>query len=76
MQAQDRLNQPGALRVLYAADTIERLAEYLYDDPEIRNVFVKTVNRYNELCRQGKDTDFGKEAALLHEIKKPLFYAV
>ena len=64
------------LRVLYAADSIEELAGYVYQDPAAQAAFIKTVERYNELCRQGKDTDFGKEAALLHEIKKAPFYAV
>lgn len=66
----------GLLRVLYAADTIEELAQYMYDDSASRETFLKTVERYNELCREGKDTDFGKEKPLLHEIKKAPFYAV
>lgn len=36
----------------------------------------KYGERYNELCRQKRDTDFGKDAALLHEIRKAPFYAV
>lgn len=63
------------LRVLYAADTVEQLAERVFDTEEKRKNFVRTVQRYNELCRAGKDTDFGKEKALLHEIRKPPFYA-
>jgi hypothetical protein len=64
------------LRILYAADSMEELAEYVFEDPETRKTFLNTVERYNELCRNGKDTDFGKEAVLLHEIKKAPFYAV
>lgn len=63
------------LRVLYVADTIEELSEYIFDDPVSRDNFKETVERYNELCRNGKDTDFGKEKALLHEIKQAPFYA-
>ncbi|MDO4312791.1 MAG: FAD-dependent oxidoreductase [Eubacteriales bacterium] len=64
------------VRVLYAADTIEQLAEYMFEDQACRNQFLATVERYNELCRKGKDPDFGKEKALLHEIKQPPFYAM
>lgn len=64
------------LRVLYAADSIEKLAEYIYDNVKEQKAFIKTVERYNEICRKGRDVDFGKEAALLHEIRKPPFYAV
>lgn len=63
-------------RRLYAADTIEKLASYLYEDETCRANFIKSVNRYNELCKQGKDVDFGKDASLLHGVIKPPFYAV
>lgn len=63
-------------RRLYAADTIEQLAAYIYADSDIQRNFIQTVLRYNELCRNGKDTDYGKEPALLHELVKPPFYAV
>ncbi|HBF2106368.1 TPA: FAD-dependent oxidoreductase [Clostridioides difficile] len=63
-------------RRLYAADTIEQLAAYIYSDPDIQKNFIQTVLRYNELCRNGKDTDYEKEPALLHELTKPPFYAV
>lgn len=63
-------------RRLYAADTIAQLAAYIYSDPDIQTNFIQTVLRYNELCRNGKDTDYGKEPVLLHELTKPPFYAV
>lgn len=67
--------KPGTFRILYAADTLEELASYMYEDEEAQRTFVYTVKRYNEICRAGQDTDFGKEPALLHEIRKAPFYA-
>lgn len=63
-------------RRLYGADTIEELAGYLFEYKKEQAAFIRTVERYNELCQQKKDTDFGKDAALLHEIKNAPFYAV
>ncbi len=68
--------KPGAYRILYAADTLEELASYMYEDEEIEKTFLSTVKCYNEMCRAGRDTEFGKEPALLHEIRKAPFYAV
>ena len=68
--------KPGTFRILYAADTLEELASYMYEDAASRKNFLSSVARYNEMCRAGKDTDFGKEPALLHEISRPPFYAV
>ena len=68
--------KPGTFRILYAADTLEELASYMYEDEEIKKTFLYTVKCYNEMCRAGRDTEFGKEPALLHEIRKAPFYAV
>ncbi len=38
--------------------------------------FEATVKRYNELCKKGKDVDFGKEPSMLIPIEKAPFYAV
>ena len=37
--------------------------------------FKATVTRYNELCKQGKDLDFGKRADRMTPIEKAPFYA-
>ena len=65
----------GEQRPLYCADTLEELAALMFETPEERGVFLKEVARYNELCRAGRDTDFGKDPHLLHPIKKAPFYA-
>lgn len=68
--------KPGMPRIFYAADTLEQLAEYMYEEQDSRETFLKTVGRYNQLCKNGKDVDYGKEKALLHGVLKAPFYAV
>ncbi len=58
----------------WAADTIEDLARYMGFEDEAAEQFVASVARYNELCDKGVDEDFGKDASLMHPIKKPPFY--
>ena len=57
----------------YKADTIEELAALL-DVPA--NELQKTIDRYNELCDQGTDADFGKKSAYMHKIEKAPFWGV
>jgi fumarate reductase flavoprotein subunit len=58
---------------LIRANTLEDLAEQMGIDSK---VFVATVKRYNEFCKNGKDEEFGKPAENLHAITTPPFYAV
>ena len=55
-----------------AADTIEELAEQMGADPEALKA---TVARYNELCRKGRDEDFGKYTRYMIPIEQGPFYA-
>lgn len=57
----------------YSADTLEELAVKLECDPK---TFVANVNRYNEVCRAGRDDDFGKPADKLLPVIKPPFYGI
>lgn len=63
---------------LLKADTVEELGELLAaEEPNfIKEDFVAEIERYNTLCANGKDTDFGKDSRLLFELKNPPFYAV
>ena len=54
------------------ADTIEELAEAI-DVPA--DELSKTIARYNELARLGRDDDFGKRADRMYPIVEPPFYA-
>ena len=57
----------------FKADTIEELAALL-DVPA--DELQKTIDRYNELCDQGTDADFGKKSAYMHKIEKAPFWGV
>ncbi len=57
----------------YKADTLEELAVKLECDPK---TFVASVKRYNELCKAGKDDDFGKPASKLLPVVKAPFYGI
>jgi len=55
------------------ANTLAELALKMRIDP---NVFVETIERYNNFCQTGKDADLGKPAESLKPILKPPFYAI
>ena len=57
----------------YKADTLEELAEQLGISGD---KLVETVNRYNEICASGIDTDFGKQSQYLFPVETPPFYGV
>lgn len=58
----------------HKADTIEELGEKL--GLADTAAFVKTVERYNELCAEGADADFGKASQWLVPIQTPPFYGI
>jgi len=73
--AGQRMFSRGAEAKLYAANTLEELADYLQLDAVTKQNFLDTLKRYNEFCAAGRDEDFGKDAQLLHAIDAPPFYA-
>lgn len=58
---------------VFKADTLEDLAEALSIPAD---EFLKTVERYNELCAAGGDVDYGKATACMISVDKPPFYAI
>ena len=58
------------------ADTLEELGALIAEeDPNFDvDTFVAEVERYNEMCRNGKDTDFGKHPGLLFELANPPYF--
>jgi fumarate reductase flavoprotein subunit len=62
-------------RKTVAANTLDELADFMGFDAEAKADFLATVERYNELCRGGKDLDFAKDPAKMLEIKTPPFIA-
>ena len=57
----------------FQADTLEELADLIGVPKE---QFLKTVERYNELCAKKHDDDFGKRPELMFDITKPPFTAL
>ena len=56
---------------LHRCDTLEELAKEL-DLPY--EAMKAAIDRYNELCEKGCDSDFGKPAKYLHKIEKAPFW--
>lgn len=54
------------------ADTLEELAKLMGVDEA---VFVETINRWNEMCDAGEDTDFHFPGKMMHKIDTAPFYA-
>ncbi len=61
---------------VWAADSLEELAERLGFEGARREVFLAELERYNENCRRGKDLDFAKDPRLLMAIDTPPFYGM
>lgn len=59
---------------IFAANTIEELGTYLgYEGESLKN-FVAAVDRWNELCEQGYDSDWGCDKTYLFPIKDAPFF--
>ncbi len=58
---------------LLSSDTLEGLAEAAGLPVD---AFVATVERYNELCEQGADVDFGKSSKYMQPLAQPPYYAM
>ena len=65
----------GRGSTLYAADTLEELADYIGFQGAVKQNFLDTVKRYNGFCATGRDQDFGKDAPLLRPLDEPPYYA-
>lgn len=60
-----------ALGILKRAETLEGLAAALGVDP---HALKASVGRWNALCREGADADFGRPAGSMMPIAEPPFY--
>lgn len=61
---------------LKQADTLEELARLLDLAEEDIPTFVASVNRYNEMCDNGIDADFGKQKKDLRPVRKAPYYGI
>lgn len=57
----------------YKEDSIEKLANDININPE---VLQNTIDEYNKMCVNGKDTDFNKDAQYLSAIDDGTYYAI
>ena len=64
---------PGGSTTVYCSDDLATLAGYLGYTGEAVDNFVASVERYNELCDQGRDEDFGKDAHLMIRMEAPYY---
>jgi len=65
--------QFGGESISVSGNTFEELADRLELGGDIRDNFINSCERYQELCRLGRDDDFGKDARLMIEMKPPYF---
>ena len=60
----------------FRANTLKELAKILNEKFQIPvDTFLKTVAKYNEYAKAGKDPDFGKQQRNLRPLEQPPFYA-
>ena len=60
---------------MYAADSYEELADDLGFTGKEKENFLASVARYNALCRNKRDEDFGKDPRLLLPLESAPYYA-
>jgi succinate dehydrogenase/fumarate reductase flavoprotein subunit len=70
MEGGDRLHGDP----IYCCDTLEELGQTLGYEGESLNNFLRSIERYNELCIKGVDEDFGKDPRQMHAIVKAPFF--
>ena len=61
----ESLTTTGGTIHLYAADTLDQLADYLGLSGEKKENFLASVENYNAKCAAGYDDDFGKDPSVL-----------
>lgn len=61
---------------MYAANTLEELAESLQLNEEEKTTFLASIHRYNEKCAAGYDDDMGKEARYLFPVNEAPYFAI
>lgn len=71
MDSETALPWRSGSRTLYQADTLEDLADQMGIDPD---AFVETINRWNDMCDTGEDTDFYFPSEMMYKIDTPPYY--
>lgn len=60
--------------IMYASETLDGLADLLGYTGDSKEAFLESIERYNELCHAGVDSDFGKDECLMNPIETAPFY--
>lgn len=63
-------------RTVYAAETLDELADILGYEGEAKQGLLDEIAHYNEMCAAGKDTDWGRDPQLMLPIDTPPFFGV
>jgi fumarate reductase flavoprotein subunit len=71
-QFREMIEKYGSKQV-FMEDSLEALAKKAGID---KTGLLKTVDRYNQLCDNGYDEDFGKESKYLRPVKNASFYCI
>ena len=71
MNTAEQLEIDLANGVIFQADTLEELADIAGFD---KDIFLRNVERYNELCAGGVDLDFYKDSVWMTPIDTPPYY--
>lgn len=59
---------------MYAAETLDELADILGYEGEAKQNFLDEIAHYNEMCAAGKDTDWGRDPQIMKAIDTPPFF--
>lgn len=70
----ESLTTTGGTIHLYAADTLDQLADRLGLTGEKKENFLASVENYNAKCEAGYDDDYGKDPSVLFAVKKAPYY--
>lgn len=62
------------MSTVYGAETLEGLADIFGYEGEARDTFLRSIERYNQMCASGRDSDFGKDAETLFPIDSGPFF--
>jgi succinate dehydrogenase/fumarate reductase flavoprotein subunit len=74
---EEKTEKKGVIESLidtYKADTLEELASKLHIKDT--DAFLKSVRKYNEIAKTGKDTEYGVPAKFLTTIDQPPYYGI
>ena len=70
----ESLTTTGGTIHLYAADTLDQLADYLGLSGEKKDNFLASIENYNAKCAAGYDDDFGKDPSVLFPVQQAPYY--